>query len=117
MPITYTNRKGRMYYLCLGKTKTGTPAEALPAGYEIRESVNGIVSLSKSQPMLLSDEDIRVVKTALQAHPKTQRYRLDVRPTMLVIYEHVGPDAIELGARLIADFEHVLTNDHFLRRL
>ena len=48
MSITYTNRKGRTYYLCQGVTKTGKPRyyfareprdtvlEELPGGYEIR---------------------------------------------------------------------------------
>lgn len=122
MPVTNTNRKGRTYFLCTGKTKTGKPryffaaepkgplVEKLPSGYQIQESVNGVVSLSKIQPILLSDEDILVVNTALQAHPKAQHYRLDVKPKMISIYEQVGPDIVELGSQLAADFGQILTN-------
>ena len=60
--VAYTNRKGTRYYLCQGRTKTGKiryyfarePCEdavtAIPAGYVVEESVNGIVSLSKDRP-------------------------------------------------------------------
>ena len=58
MNVTYTNRKGYTYYLCRGTTKTGKPryyfarepkgdpVEQIPEGYEIRESVNGILVLA-----------------------------------------------------------------------
>lgn len=85
--------------------------ETLPAGYQIQESVNGIVSLSKAQPVLLSEEDIRVVRNALQAHPQAQRYRLDVKAKLLTVYEHVGPDLLEVGAQLAAKLGQPLTED------
>jgi hypothetical protein len=69
MAITYTNRKGKTYHLCRGTTKTGKPCyyfarepkgepvEQIPDGYEIRESVNGVVSLAKTRPQqILPDE-------------------------------------------------------------
>jgi len=114
MPVTYTNRKGRTYFLCQGTTKTGKPryhftrepegkvAEKVPEGYEIRESVNGIVSLVKARPALLSKREINTVKTAIHAHPKAGRYRVDVRSNQITIYEHVGPDLKELTTRLAA---------------
>jgi hypothetical protein len=70
MPVTYTNRKGRTYYLCQGKTKTGKPRYyfareprdgspgRIPDGYRISESVNGIVSLVKDGPPLILPEEI-----------------------------------------------------------
>ena len=66
MSITHTNRKGVTF--CLGRsvTKTGKPryffarepakgepVEAIPEGYEIVESVNGVVSLAKVRPALI----------------------------------------------------------------
>ena len=55
MSITHTNRKGVTFYLGRGVTKTGKPryffarepdkgepVEAIPEGYEIVESVNGV---------------------------------------------------------------------------
>ena len=68
-PLTYTNRKGRTYYLCQGVTKTGKPRyyftqkpkdkvlEHIPEGYRISESVNGRVSLVKDRPMQILSEE------------------------------------------------------------
>ena len=68
MSVTYINRKGRKYYLCQGVTKTGKPRYfflreqkskpigKIPEGYEIAESVNGIVSLSKVKPKLIKSQ-------------------------------------------------------------
>ncbi len=61
MPVTHTNRKGVTFYLCQGTTKRGraryyfsraprgTALAAIPNGYVVSESVNGIVSLSKAR--------------------------------------------------------------------
>ena len=116
MPITYTNRKGRTYYLCLSTTKTGKPcyyfsreptdnklAEAIPPGYQIQESVNGIVSLAKAGRLLISEEEINSVKKAVEKHPKARHYRVDVKSKQITIYEHVGPDLMELAPILAAD--------------
>ena len=115
MSITYTNRKGRTYYLCQGVTKTGKPRyyfareprdtvlEELPEGYEIRESVNGIVSLAKARPIELLEGEIGVVQAALRAHPKAKNYRIDVKPKQITIYEHVGPNLTEILANLVDD--------------
>lgn len=112
MSVTYTTRKGRLYYLCLGLTRTGKPryyfarepketlVENLPDGYEVQESVNGIVSLIRTQPNLLSKDDITAVEAALQAHPRARRYRAFVKSRQITIYELVGPDLAELVASL-----------------
>jgi hypothetical protein len=106
MPVTHTNRKGVTYTLCRTTTKTGktryvfvrdptgrkTVAE-IPEGWEIRESVNGVVSLAQAREQHLLPEEIAAVEAALDDHPKTHNYRLDVKPERLVIYERVGPDA------------------------
>jgi hypothetical protein len=106
MPVTYTNRKGVTYTLCRTATKTGKTryvfvrdptgretVETIPEGWEIRESVNGIVSLAKARERHLLPEEIATVKAALEAHPKTQNYRLDAKPERLVIYGREGPAA------------------------
>jgi hypothetical protein len=105
MPVTYTNRKGVTYTLCRTTTKTGkmryvfvrdptgreTVAE-LPEGWEIRESINSVVSLAQARERHLLPAEVEVVQMALDAHPKTHNYRLDVKPERLVIYEREGPD-------------------------
>jgi hypothetical protein len=91
MTITYTNRKGFTYLLNKGVTKTGKPryyfareqkdepVDALPAGYEIEESVNGVVSLVKSRPRIISLEEVAAVQAALDEHLNAQNYRLAVK--------------------------------------
>jgi hypothetical protein len=109
MPVTYTNRKGITYTLCQGKTKTGKPryafvrdpkgrriVEAIPDGYEISESVNGIVSLVRTRVQKLLPKEIAAVEEAVCRHPKARNYRVNVRPDRIEVYESVKPDVDEL---------------------
>lgn len=116
MPVTYTNRKGSTYTLCQGTTKTGkrryffardpqdrSVVEEMPEGYEINESVNGIVSLAKKRPARILPEEVAAVEAEVKRHPKSHNYRVDVKPDQILIYERVGPDPEvwipELGQR------------------
>ena len=104
MPVTYTNRKGHTYYLCQGLTKTGKlryyfarePKEGspdqIPDGYQISESVNGVVSLVKNRPQLILPQEIANVEAVLARHPKSRDYRVAVQKNRIVIYERLGPD-------------------------
>ncbi len=104
MPITYTNRKGFTYFLNKGVTKTGKPryyfareqkgelVEEIPAGYEIEESVNAIISLVKARPHLIHPDETDSVKTALARHPKARNYRVAVKDKLIIIYESTGWD-------------------------
>lgn len=106
MPITYTNRKGTTYTLCQGVTKTGKPryafardpqgkrvVEAIPDGYQISESVNGIVSLVKGRTQKLLPQEIAAVEEAVRKHPKARNYRINVRHDSIEVYEMAGADA------------------------
>ena len=81
MPVTYTNYKGDRYILYKKETIYGTfqyyfakssdkgmPCRTIPDGYEIRESVNGRVSLAKIRPVLLSAAEIQIVANLLDNH-------------------------------------------------
>jgi hypothetical protein len=104
MPVTYTNRKGVTYFLCKSVTKTGKPRytftrepkgellERIPPGYEIVESVNGVVSLIKVRPRLILPEEITSLEKALKRHPNAQNYRLAVKHDRMIVYEALGPD-------------------------
>jgi hypothetical protein len=105
MPVTYTNRKGTTYTLCQGVTKTGKPrytfvrdpkgrhvVEKIPNGYQISESVNGIVSLVKERPQKLLPGEIAAVEEAVRRHPKARNYRVNVKHDRIEVYESVGPD-------------------------
>ena len=104
MAITYTNRKDRTYTLCRKLTKNGKfrynfyskpigePIDHIPEGYEIVESVNGRVSLSKILPRLLLDEEIKIVESTLEKHPRSRRYCTEVKSNRITIYEQLKPD-------------------------
>lgn len=110
MPVTYTNRKGQTYYLCQGKTKTGKlhyyfarePKEGspdqIPEGYQISESVNGVVSLVKDRPQLIMPQEVAIVEAVLACHPKSRDYRVAVQKNQIVIHERLGPDIDTLSA-------------------
>jgi hypothetical protein len=109
MSVTYTNRKGRTYFLCKRITKTGKPryffarepkgetVEEIPIGYKISESVNGIVSLVKDRPSLIKPEEISSVKAEITQHPQGRRYKVSAKHDRIVIFEMVDPDAKELA--------------------
>jgi hypothetical protein len=109
MPVTYTNRKGKTYILCQGTTKSGNPwyyfalepkgepLDEVPEGYEIRESVNGIVSLAKIRPQKILPEELADVEAAVARHRKAKNYRVRVKDDQIVIYTRSGPDAKDLA--------------------
>jgi len=105
MRITHTNHKGVTFYLGRGVTKTGKPryffarepdkgepVEAIPEGYEVVESVNGVVSLAKARPGLIQPEERALVQAAVAKHPKSRNYRVDVKGERIVVYEREGAD-------------------------
>jgi hypothetical protein len=112
MSITYTNRKGRTYYLCQGVTKTGkpryyfarepkgTPVEEIPEGWEIRESVNGVVSLAKIRPVKILPREEEAVQAEIERHPRAHNYRIDVKDDRITVYERAGTDPDDLILRM-----------------
>ena len=107
MPVTYTNRKGKIYILCKGTTKTGKPRyyfspdpkgeimDQIPEGYEIRENVNGQVSLAKIRPALITKAERAAVERAVAKLPKAHKYRVDVKQKHIIVYENAAPDLEE----------------------
>jgi len=112
MPVTYTNRKGKTYYLCQGTTKAGKPwyyfapepkdqaIDAIPEGYEIRENVNGLVSLALIRPQKILPKEVTAVEAAIAHHKKSHNLRMEVKGDRIVIATRIGPDAQELLAGL-----------------
>jgi len=104
LPITYTNRKGVTYFLCRGTTKTGQLRyffarqpkgelmDSVPAGYQIEESVNGVVSLVKERSPLIAPEETAAAGAVLRLHPEAGNYRLAVQRNQIVVFERQGPD-------------------------
>jgi hypothetical protein len=79
MPISHTNRKGQVYYLHEGKTKTGKPryyfskeqgdnlANAVPEGYEVYEKPSAQVFLRKAVPTKVTPQEVEIVKEGLRS--------------------------------------------------
>ncbi len=96
--IEYTNRKGKTYYLHVGKTKRGnpryhfsmeTPGELLkeiPEGYEIYENPNAQVFLRKIQPKEILDEEMAILEKELRAHAKPTKYIIDTKAKVIIIF-------------------------------
>ncbi len=77
MPIQYTNRKGKTYFLHEGKTKKGNPryifsgskkfaVKEIPKGYQIYENPNAQVFLRRIQPKLIYEAEEILIKKALK---------------------------------------------------
>ena len=43
------------------------------------------------------------MQAALRAHPQARNYRVGLKPKQIIIYEHVGPDLMELVTDLAND--------------
>jgi len=108
VPVTHTNRRGVTYYLCQGTTKRGraryyfsrvprgTALAAVPNGYVVSESVNGIVSLSKARQSTFLPEEMAAVQNALTAHAKGRNYRVSVKKGSIEVYERIGLSSDDL---------------------
>jgi hypothetical protein len=98
MPVTYTNRKGKTFYLHQGVTKTGKPrlylspksegtlAEAIPDGFEIYENPNAQVFLRKILPRLITDWEIQVVQHEMRRFPHLKYWRVDIKGDTITLF-------------------------------
>ena len=106
MTIEYTNRKGQIFYLHQGITKTGKPkyffslrregeaVEKIPVGFEIYENPDARVSLRRKQPKIISDDEVRMVDQAMKRLCNLEYYQIDVKKDTITIYtgeENTGP--------------------------
>jgi hypothetical protein len=96
--VNYTNRKGKTYYLHVGKTKKGNPryhfsmeppaesVKEIPEGYEIYENPNAQVFLRKILPKEIMDQEIEIIGSALKAHAKPTKFRIDVKGKVVTVF-------------------------------
>jgi hypothetical protein len=96
--VEYTNRKGKTYYLHVGKTKkgnpryhfsmemSGEPVKAIPEGYEIYENPNGQVFLRKIVPKEILDHEMAILEKTLRAHAKPTKYIIDTKGKVITIF-------------------------------
>jgi hypothetical protein len=112
--ISYTNFKGKTYYLHVGKTKTGKQRYTLkmsnegdllnkiPDGYEIYENPNAQVFLRKIPKKIVTDDEVRIVETGVNKYSKISHVKVDIKKDAIILYAGHGlfpemPD--ELAAR------------------
>lgn len=98
MTATYTNRKGKTYYLHQGETKLGNPkyffslhdegnlVEAIPPGYEVYENPNGQVFLRRTKTQIITDEEVAVVEAGMRQYCRIEHFIVDVKKNAIVIY-------------------------------
>lgn len=108
MVFSHTNRKGRAYYLHQRQTKTGKTRyvfartlgegaiDEVPEGYEVKENVNGVVSLAKMRPQLITDLERQAVRSAM-AKLSLDEYRVEARDNTVTVFEpqRRGSDILE----------------------
>lgn len=97
--VQYTNRKGQVYFLHQGKTKTGKPkyyfsmktgsnlVQTIPNGYEVYENANGQVFLIKEQPKVITDDERLLIERRLGRIRGERSYRVDVKGTVVTVHE------------------------------
>ena len=99
--VTYTNRMGDTYYLHEGTTKTGkvryfvakTLREGLlstmPEGFELSESINGVVSVRKIDLSAASvpEADAALACTEMARHHHLRGHRIEIIKGEIVVFE------------------------------
>lgn len=98
-PVQHINRKGETYYLLVGKTKTGkpkyyvskkaqgTPAQAMPEGYEFHESpADSLVHVRKIRPTRLLPQEREQARVAVRTLTGQERFFVEIEGASLVVY-------------------------------
>ena len=99
MGVEYTNRKGDVYYLHAGKTRTGrpryffsrepsdAPVDTVPAGYEIYESPEaGLVYMRKAKAVAIAPFEREMVCEGIRRHAGLEHFLVDAQEDSLTVY-------------------------------
>jgi hypothetical protein len=98
MPVTYTNRKGKTYYLHQGTTTKGNPkyffalrdegdlVETIPPGYEIYENPNAQVFLRRKRAPIITDEEVETVRAGMEQYCRLEHFVVDVKNDAVIVY-------------------------------
>src|SRR2546430_3862495 len=99
MKVQHITRTGKVYYLHIRDTKSGRTnyffstkakgnlADSLPAGYEVYENVRGQVFLRRPPPKIITDQEIALVRQALNDHADEWRYKIETKKNAIIIHE------------------------------
>ncbi len=115
MPIEYTNRPGKVFYLQKTVNKKGVERflfsqksigpllDNIPNGYEIYEHPNNQVYLRKIPQKIITDKEKMIVEKGVQKYSDIPRFLVDIRKYEMVV--HINND----------DFSFLKStfNDHF----
>jgi hypothetical protein len=110
--LAYQNRRGEMYYVHQGVTKTGKPRyfvaktvgpgalATLPEGLEIAETANGIVSVRRVDTSVnaIPAKDVETVRGFLAKQSWLRGHVVEVRRGEIVISEPVGGEVEDIAA-------------------
>lgn len=99
MAVTYTNRRGKTYYLYQGQTSKGNPkyhfsqsqesdnpVDAIPTGYEIYENPNGQVFLRRIPAQIITAEEVTAARDGMRKYSHLERFIIDVRKDAILVY-------------------------------
>jgi hypothetical protein len=98
MPVEYTNKKGKTYYLHQGMTKNqkvrfyfsrkteGNLVDAMPDGYEVYENPNGGVYIRKARSRVISDDELAAVENEVRRFSHLRYCKVDVKKGIISIY-------------------------------
>ena len=124
MAVQYTNRKGDVYLLQAGKTKTGKPRywcgqklsgeplDAIPEGFEVREDpATAIVTLRKVRPTEISPMEIEILSDGIRQIAGLEYFIVDVEDDSLVVYlpdrgEDMADEMMERFGGLMSAMPH-----------
>ena len=99
MPVEYTNRKRKVYFLHAGKTKKGkrryyfSPksdgdlVEEIPEGFEICESPNAVVSLRKTVDKAVTEGEVETLEREIGRHEHTKSCIVEVKGKTATVFE------------------------------
>jgi hypothetical protein len=118
MGVSHTNRKGDIYYLHTGKTKSGQPryhfskkaegnlAPAVPEGYEVCEKPNGQVFLCKRVEREVTAEEIELVKECVRRHSQLKVFLVEAEKDAIIVHtpDQGEADLERLGEELAGPF-------------
>lgn len=110
--LAYQNRRGEMYYLHHGVTKTGKPRyfvakavgpgalAALPEGFEIAETARGVVCVRRmdTPASAIPAKDVETVRAFLVKKSRLRGHVVEVRRGEIVISEPVGGGVEDITA-------------------
>jgi hypothetical protein len=105
--LTHRNRRGQVYYLHQGVTKKGAPKyffaktvgpgalADMPAGYELAESVNGVVSVRRATDSVIPETDVQFVREALAKVPHLARHVVERKGEAIIVHEPEGGASVD----------------------